>query len=321
MVAAILPRVAVGNSLSIITIASGNAALGALLLSNLNSFVVDFALRQSLQGSNLNIFLVKQLPLLLPQFWVEESRPVFGSVSAFVLRRAFELTYTSNSIRRFAGDIGYDEKPFAWDDERRFWLRAELDAAFFHLYGIARDDVDYILETFPIVKRKDIAAHGSYRTKDAILAIYDEMAEAMRLGAPYSTRLNPPPANGWTPPPLPPLEDLITANPISAETPKAKWSVATPSSNGTTAVAPRVANLFEEAPKTLFDAAEDSELEPESVAEPPVALGPIVINGQSAQLVEMKALDPTRTQYKVILDSTGELKSFVSPPATVTGRD
>ena len=34
-------------------------------------------------------------------------------------------------------------------------LRAELDAAFFHLYGIDRDDVDYIMETFPIVKRKD----------------------------------------------------------------------------------------------------------------------------------------------------------------------
>lgn len=137
----------------------------------------------------------------------------------------------------------------------------------------------------------------------------------------YKTRLDPPPANGWNPPPLPPLEDLITASPASGEAPKAKRRVATPTSNGTTTIAPRMANLFEEAPKTLFDAAEDRELEPESVAERPVALGPIVINGQSAQLVEKKALDTTRTQYKVILDSTGELKSFVSPPATVTGRD
>jgi len=28
-------------------------------------------------------------------------------------------------------------------------LRAELDGALFHLYGIKRDDVDYILGTFP----------------------------------------------------------------------------------------------------------------------------------------------------------------------------
>ena len=55
-------------------------------------------------------------------------------------------------------------------------IRCELDAAYFHLYGIERDDVDYIMETFPIVKRKDEAAHGCYRTKDTILEIYDEMA-------------------------------------------------------------------------------------------------------------------------------------------------
>lgn len=68
---------------------------------------------------------------------------------------------------------------WVWVDKRRFWLRPELDAAFFHLYGINLDDVDYIMETFPIVKRKDIAAYGSYRTKEANLGIYNEMAEAM----------------------------------------------------------------------------------------------------------------------------------------------
>lgn len=40
-------------------------------------------------------------------------------------------------------------------------------------------------------------------------------------------------------------------------------------------------------------------------------------NGQPAQLIEKKPLDSVRTQYRAILDSTGELKSFVSPPAKV----
>jgi hypothetical protein len=62
------------------------------------------------------------------------------------------------------------------DEDRHFLMWAELDAAYFHLYGMDRDDVDYIMETFPIVKRKDIAAHGTYRTKDKILEIYDAMA-------------------------------------------------------------------------------------------------------------------------------------------------
>src|SRR5713101_5662297 len=79
-------------------------------------------------------------------------------------------------------------------------LRCELDAAYFHLYGIRRDDVDHILETFPIVKRKDEQAHGEYRTKRVILDIYDAMQQAMETGTSYHTRLAPPPANGWTPP-------------------------------------------------------------------------------------------------------------------------
>ena len=82
-----------------------------------------------------------------------------------------------------------------WNEKRSRLLRRELDAAYFHLYGIARDDVDYIMETFPIVKRKDIKTHGEYRTKRVILEMYDAMAAAMQGGAPYATRLAPPPAD------------------------------------------------------------------------------------------------------------------------------
>ncbi|MCG3129554.1 MAG: hypothetical protein FLDDKLPJ_00287 [Phycisphaerae bacterium] len=35
-----------------------------------------------------------------------------------------------------------------WREQERVELRAELDAAYFHLYGIERDDVEYILSTF-----------------------------------------------------------------------------------------------------------------------------------------------------------------------------
>jgi hypothetical protein len=75
-------------------------------------------------------------------------------------------------------------------------MRAELDAAFFHLYGIERDDADHIMETFPIVKRKDIEQYGSFRTKDLILQVYDAMARAERTGRTYETILDPSPGQG-----------------------------------------------------------------------------------------------------------------------------
>ncbi len=109
--------------------------------------------------------------------------------------RALELSFTAWDLASFARDCGYNGPPFCWDPCRRFLLRSELDAAFFHLYGVNRDDTDYVMEAFPVVKKKDIQQHGTYRTKLTILEIYDAMQRAIETGEPYKTRLDPPPAD------------------------------------------------------------------------------------------------------------------------------
>ena len=99
-------------------------------------------------------------------------------------------------------------------------VAAGLDAAFFHLYLPAepngkwrkadgetpeqlaalrkhfptpRDAVAFIMDQFPIVKQKDEAAHGRYRTKERILEIYDAMLTAHRTGKAYESGLRPGP--------------------------------------------------------------------------------------------------------------------------------
>ena len=52
-------------------------------------------------------------------------------------------------------------------------LRAELDACFFHLYGLDRNDTEYVLGTFPIANRKDPGLTAR------VLAVYDAMAIAV----------------------------------------------------------------------------------------------------------------------------------------------
>lgn len=67
----------------------------------------------------------------------------------------------------------------------------------------------------------------------------------------FATRLNPPPANGWTPPPL---DDFVPADQsrgITKERPKRGSNGA--GSSSTETLQPKMLNLFEEAPKTLFD--------------------------------------------------------------------
>ncbi|MBO0863049.1 MAG: hypothetical protein J2P21_32055, partial [Chloracidobacterium sp.] len=204
--AAICPPLGAGNKAPLLIFPGlgkqEHAIRSALLCANLASYAVDYVARQKFAGGSLNRFILIQFPIVslsrfkMPLAWSGGAQ----TLRNWVLLRVMELSYTAHDLRGFAEDCGYTGDPFHWDEERRFLLRCELDAAFFHLYGINRDDVDYILETFPIVKRKDESARGEYRTKRVILEIYDEMKRAMDMGAAYLTRLDPPPANGWTPP-------------------------------------------------------------------------------------------------------------------------
>jgi hypothetical protein len=100
-----------------------------------------------------------------------------GTLENWIRPRLLELVYTSWNLKPFAEELGYRGPPFTWDDERRFLLRCELDAAYFHLYRISRDDADYIIDSFPIVKEKDEQEFGEYRTKRVILQLYDKMVE------------------------------------------------------------------------------------------------------------------------------------------------
>jgi hypothetical protein len=55
--------------------------------------------------------------------------------------------------------------------------------------------VHYILQTFPIVERKEAKAYGEYRTRNAILEIHCSMEQSVAGRVPYETQLSPPPGH------------------------------------------------------------------------------------------------------------------------------
>ncbi len=160
----ILPWAGIGDNIFLITI-EVPPPLVLAFLANLNSFVFDFIARQKMAGINLSFYIVKQLPIMPPISYS-------ASLSKFINSRVLELTYTADDLNPFAKDCGYEGAPFQWEEERRSHLRAELDAVYFHLYGLQYDEIEYILDTFPIVKRKDMEKYGEYRTKRRILEYY-----------------------------------------------------------------------------------------------------------------------------------------------------
>ncbi len=176
MIATAMPLVAVGNNEALL-FSKRQPRLVGVLTAILNSFVLDYCTRHKVGGTHINFFIAKQLPVLTPAA-LEAPAPWSSSesVATWMAPRVLELTYTAVDMAGSAADLGYDGPPFRWNSERRRRLRAELDAACFHLYGLDRDEVAYVMDTFPIVKRKDEAAFGEYRTKREILEQYDFLA-------------------------------------------------------------------------------------------------------------------------------------------------
>ena len=77
------------------------------------------------------------------------------------------------------------------------WLSAEGEMAedlarLKTSFPTPRDAVAYIMDTFPMVNRKDEEKRGEYRTKRVILETYSSMAESTCSGQQYQTCLNPP---------------------------------------------------------------------------------------------------------------------------------
>ena len=63
--------------------------------------------------------------------------------------------------------------PGAEDPDERFHLRAQIDAIVARdVFGLTRDELACILDTFPIVRRKDEERYGEYLTKRVILEYY-----------------------------------------------------------------------------------------------------------------------------------------------------
>jgi hypothetical protein len=129
----------------------------------------------------MTYFYVKQFAVLPPSTYTQLDL-------AFIIPRVLELTYTSHSLAPFARELGYNGPPFAWDEEHRAQLRAELDAWYTRAYGLTRDELRYILdpadvkgsdypsETFRVLKANEIARFGEYRTARLVLAAYDKLA-------------------------------------------------------------------------------------------------------------------------------------------------
>ncbi|BAY75935.1 putative transcriptional regulator [Nostoc linckia NIES-25] len=143
LIGTVLPQnVFSGNSLNIASPTQNNKST-VFISAVLNSFCVDFALRQQV-SANINMFYIYQLPV--PR--LTKNDRYFNDI----VQRAAKLICTTPEFDELAQEVGLvSHQQGVTDETERAKLRAELDGMVAHLYGLTEDEFSYILTTFPIV--------------------------------------------------------------------------------------------------------------------------------------------------------------------------
>jgi hypothetical protein len=176
-ISTLLPRMGANHKAPLLMIGQQYQQLMCCMLANLNALPYDYIVRQKLGGTSMGFFIVKQLPVLPPETY--QQRIGDETLVDWVTKRALELTYTSHDMQPLARDLGYSGPPFIWNEVRRARLRGELDGLYAHLYGLSRGDLEYILGSFPVLRKNEERQHGEYRTARLALAAYDLLAPEM----------------------------------------------------------------------------------------------------------------------------------------------
>ena len=147
-----------------------------------NSFAMDWLARTRLTSAKMSFTILDSLPF--PRSDFDDS--FVQRVAKLVIR----LICTSSEMTPFwnrMADLGFVQpvqegcvpQEALLDPEERAAVRAELDALVAcHVFGLSRDELVYILESFPVLKRRDVRTFGDYRTQILILEKYDQLVKA-----------------------------------------------------------------------------------------------------------------------------------------------
>lgn len=190
LIGTVCPMVATGHVAPVMT--SGLPANDYVALATLlSTLVADYSARQ--HSLRLSFFVVEQVAVLNPDILIAEHGWLGCSVLRWLADRSLELGYTSHELSAFAHDLGWSGQPFRWLPKRRTQIQAEIDAVAMHLYGLDREQAEWLLDSFTVLRKYEERDHGEFRTKRLVLEVYDTMQAAKDGGSVYQTPLDPPP--------------------------------------------------------------------------------------------------------------------------------
>jgi len=185
MIAGAVPYCGATNHLILVR-NDASPRLEQCLLANMNAISYDYVSRQKIGGITLNFFIVEQLPTFPPDKYKERCPwDKRQTLERWISERVLKLTCTAEDMLPLSeaadftsGDLkDYNGRLHKWKVQERAEIMAELDAAYFILYGVGGDDVEYILSTFKGIHDSSSMLPGTMTQAERILETYDHFAD------------------------------------------------------------------------------------------------------------------------------------------------
>ena len=147
------------------------------LLANLSSIPFDFVVRNKISGVAIPQHMVEQFPVFPPKTY---SKNLYEQIKIRVLK----LVYNAWIFKQFAEDFNHFEKvdPYIWNSIERLKIQTELDAIFSLMYGLDKNETEYILNSFNALRNLEIRNFGEFKTKRLVLEAYDKFHSDPELG-------------------------------------------------------------------------------------------------------------------------------------------
>jgi hypothetical protein len=149
-------------------------------LAAANSFVIDFLVRSRLSSPHLTFTVMDSLPF--PRLRLDDER--VHRLSPLVLRLMCtgpEMTpfWNKMAVHGWTAPVPEGTVPASAlvDMSARSDAKAEIDAVVAKLlYGIDREELSFIIDTFSVLRRREEKANnGEFRTKRLVLDCYDKV--------------------------------------------------------------------------------------------------------------------------------------------------
>jgi len=184
LVAALIPPNCVcGHKVPTLTFEPDHEWFYMVWLAVANSFAMDFVVRKKI-SLTMSYTVLDSLPF--PRVRADDSRV------RLLVPLALRLTCASSEMidywnlvakRGFVETIPPGSKPpgFVQESARQVAL-GKLEAIVAkELFGLSREEIAFIMDSFPIVRKKDEKESGEYRTRRLVLAAYDELVKGDRF--------------------------------------------------------------------------------------------------------------------------------------------